>query len=302
MVEAIKLTRPSKLKAIHPKSAEPSKPKILIFGKPGVGKTWTSLDFPAVFYCDCEGGATRDHYTDKLAKSGGVYFGPEQGSMTFEGIIEQIQALATEQHPYKTVVIDSISKIYSAEISKEQERLGDKDAFGASKKSATALTRRLISWIDRLDMSVIIIAHEKAEWKAGEQIGETFDAYEKLAYELDVTLQIIKQGDSRKARVRKSRLLGFPDSTMFDWSYEEFAKRYGKDVIEKASTQIVLATAQQLRELTELLEITKLPDGQTEKWFTAANVTSFEEMDSAKVDKLIAYMHDIRKQKAKQGA
>ena len=67
----------SKLRAVDPKAASPSKPKILIFGKPGVGKTWTSLDFPSVYYIDTEGGADLNHYTDKLKKAGGVYFGPD---------------------------------------------------------------------------------------------------------------------------------------------------------------------------------------------------------------------------------
>lgn len=291
----------SKLKAVDPKSAEPQKPKLLIFGKPGVGKTWTSLEFPGVFYIDSEGGATRDHYTDRLKKAGGMYLGPEQGSMSFDTIIEQFQALATEDHPYKTVVIDSISKIYNAEIAREQERLGEKDAFGASKKTATALTRRLISWIDRIDMNVVLIAHEKPEWKSGEQVGETFDAWDKLAYELDVTLQIVKMGDSRKARVRKSRLLGFPDGALFDWSYEEFAKRYGKDVIEKESKKISLATPQQLETIRDLLEVTKLPDNQVDKWFTAAGVATWDEMDEEKADKIIAYIRNVGKRNATKG-
>src|SRR5262249_38170256 len=101
----------SKLKAVDPKAAEPSKPKILIFGKPGVGKTWGSLDFPSVYYIDTEGGADLKHYTDKLTKAGGMYFGPEQGSLSFASVLEQIQALATERHSFRTVVIDSISKL-----------------------------------------------------------------------------------------------------------------------------------------------------------------------------------------------
>ena len=68
----------SKLKAIAPKAAEPSKPKMLIYGKPGVGKTWAALDFPSVYYMDTEGGADLEHYTDKLLAAGGMYFGPEQ--------------------------------------------------------------------------------------------------------------------------------------------------------------------------------------------------------------------------------
>src|SRR5664280_1663930 len=73
----------TKLKAKDPKTTEPSKPKILIFGKPGVGKTWFSLDFPSVYYIDTEGGADLAHYTAKLIKSGGVYMGPEDGSLDF---------------------------------------------------------------------------------------------------------------------------------------------------------------------------------------------------------------------------
>ena len=50
----------SKLKAKDPVNAEPSKPKMLIFGKPGVGKTWGALDFPSCYYIDTEGGAGAD--------------------------------------------------------------------------------------------------------------------------------------------------------------------------------------------------------------------------------------------------
>ena len=48
--------RVSRLKAVAPKAAEPSKPKMLLFGKPGIGKTWFSLDFPACYYIDTEVG------------------------------------------------------------------------------------------------------------------------------------------------------------------------------------------------------------------------------------------------------
>ena len=94
------MTEHSRLKAVTPKAAEPSKPKVLIFGKPGVGKTFGALDFPSVYYIDTEGGADLAHYTDKLEKSGGMYLGPEQGNLSFETVMEQVQALATEQHHY----------------------------------------------------------------------------------------------------------------------------------------------------------------------------------------------------------
>jgi hypothetical protein len=289
----------SKLKAVDPKAAEASKPKVLIFGKPGVGKTWTSLDFPSVYYMDTEGGADLSHYTDKLKKAGGVYFGPDQGSLSFDTVLEQIQALATEDHEYKTLVIDSISKLFNIEVAKEAERLGEKNAFGADKKPAIAYMRRLVSWLTRLDMNVILIAHEKPQWGTdgkGErtEIGTTFDGWDKLEYELHLCLNIARQGQSRIARIRKSRLVGFPDGEAFNWSYEEFANRYGKDVIEKSGNKIELATSEQIFNLNELLKIVRLPDGQQEKWLKAANVETFEEMDAEKMVKVIEYINKLK--------
>lgn len=289
----------TKLKAVNPKAAEPSKPKILIFGKSGVGKTWTSLDFPKVYYIDTEGGADLAHYTDKLERSGGVYFGPDQGSLDFITVIEQVQALATEKHEHKTLVIDSITKIFNTEIVKEAERLGDKNAFGADKKPAIAMMRKLISWLARLDMNVILVAHEKPQWGTdakGErsEVGQTFDAWDKLEYELHLCLNIIKAGDKRIAKVRKSRLLQFPDTSTLPWSYLDFAERYGKDVIEKKGKQITLANEDQLKELKKLLDVVKIPEGEIDKWFTKANVSKFEEMDSETIAKTINYLKGVR--------
>ncbi|MBX0289702.1 ATP-binding protein [Hymenobacter sp. HSC-4F20] len=285
----------SKLKAVSPKKAEPKKPKILIYGKPGVGKTWASLDFPSCYYIDTEGGANLDHYTDKLLASGGLYMGPEQGSLDFDTVIEQVQALATEEHDFKTLVIDSISKLFNTAIAVEAERLGDKNAFGADKKPAVANMRRLINWLTRLDMNVILISHEKPEWglnAKGErvEIGATFDAWDKLEYELDLCLHILKAGNGRVARIRKSRIVGFKDSDAFPWSYAEFAKLYGKDVMEKKAETIELATPEQLAEIKKLLTTVKLPEGQEEKWLSKAQVEGWEEMSTDRIAAAIEHI------------
>ena len=287
----------TKLKAVDPKTAEPSKPKVLVFGKPGVGKTWTSLDFPSVYYIDTEGGADMAHYTDKLKKSGGAYFGVDQGSLSFDSVLEQVEALATEKHQYKTLVIDSISKVFAMEIANEADRLGDKDAFGASKKPAIQYMRRLVSWLTRMDMNVILVAHEKDlygldEKKQRNVVGVTYDAWDKLEYELHLCLNIFKMAGQHKARVTKSRLLGFKDADVFEWSYDAFAERYGRQVLEGVVKQVVVATPEQLATLDDLLERVKLPDGQVEKWFKAANCESFEEMDSDKVAAIIKMIND----------
>lgn len=284
----------SKLKAINPKQALPQKPKILIFGKPGYGKTFTSLDFPNVYFIDTEGGASLPHYREKLTKSGGSYLGQEQGSMDFETIIEQVKALATEKHDFKTIVIDSISKVFNMYITDEMERLGDKDQFGASKKKPVSAMKRLISWLERVDMNVILIAHEKTEWGIvngqRQEVGSTFDAWDKLGHELDLCLNIIKSGPNRNARVTKSRLIGFPDGEIFPWSYKAFAEKYGKDIIEKKAEQITLATDDQLKEIKHLLNTVKLPDGQEEKWLKGAQVDGWEEMTSDRIANAIEHI------------
>jgi hypothetical protein len=285
----------SKLKAKDPKSAEPSKPKILLFGKPGVGKTWWAIDFPSVYYIDTEGGADLSHYTDKLKKSGGAYMGPEDGSLDFAVVIEQFQALATEKHDFRTVVVDSISKLFNTAVSQEAERLGDKNAFGADKKPAIASMRRLINWTGKLDMNVIFIAHEKAEWgtdKNGDrsQIGVTFDAWDKLEYELHLALHAQKRGPARTANVRKSRLLGFPDADSFALDYQEFATRYGKDIIESKAKVIILATPEQVTEVKALLENVRISEDEIQKWFTKAGVESWQEMTSEQITKCIGFL------------
>lgn len=284
-----------KLKAVDPKAAEPSKPKVLVYGRPGVGKTWTALDFPAVYYIDTEGGADLSHYTDKLKKSGGVYFGPDQGALSFEDVIEQVAALATNQHSYQTLVIDSITKLFNTEIANEAERLGDKNAFGADKKSAVAQMRKLVNWLMRIDMNVVLIAHEKVLWgrdSKGDraEIGVTFDCWDKLEYELHLCLNVRKQGASRVAQVKKSRLQGFPDGETFEWSYGAFAEKYGRDVIERAAAPISLANAQQVEDLNRLISTIKLPENQPDKWLAAAGVSSFEEMSGEKISSLIAHI------------
>jgi AAA domain len=299
------MTKPrrAKLVAVAPESVEPRKPKVLIYGPPGVGKTWASLDFPSVYYIDTEGGADLDHYRQKLRNSGGVYMGPDQGSLDFDVVIGQIQALATEEHHFRTVVLDSVSKLWNTALVDEQEALGAKDAFGAYKKVPTRKFASLIKWINRLDMNGIFIAHQKEVWgmndaKQREVVGYGPDCQDKVEYDLHLVLRIAKIGASRYAYIGKSRLPSFPEGERFDWSYAEFASRYGRDVIEKEAKPITLATPEQVEEVARLLEVVKMPDDWAEKCFKKANVDAWAEMDSAIIAAVIGSLNDKLKKLA----
>jgi len=283
------------LKGCDPKAAKPSKPKILIYGKAGVGKTWTSLDFPGVYYIDTEGGANLKHYTDKLHASGGSYLGPSDGSNDFSTVLNEIVSLATTKHNFRTLVIDSYSKLFNTCIDVEYERMerSGRDmskTFGAEKKPSIYFTRRMIRWFEKLDMNVIMVCHEKPQWFGGEQVGVTFDGWDKLEYELHLALQIVKQGNSRKAKVTKSRLEEFRDGLMFDWSYPSFAKLWGQDVIEKQPESISLASDEQVSVIKSLIESVRVDQKIIEKWLEKAGADRFEDMDAISIQKCINHL------------
>ncbi len=274
------MAKASKLKGRDPATVEASKPKIVVYGLPGVGKTWTAIDFPNVFYIDTEGGADLDHYRKKLQEAGASYFGPDDGSLDFAAVLEQVQALATEDHDRKTLVIDSLSKLYNNQITLTQERMVREAAakhkeydpaadFGASKKEAIGYMRRLLAWVDRLDMNVILIHHQKEQWKDGKVVGTTFDGWDKLEYELHLVLRIAKNGPDRRAYIGKTRLAQFADGDNFPWSFAEFSKRFGADVITRATVRVDLSTEEQRKIYADLLSRVKVSQEVTDKWNAA---------------------------------
>lgn len=282
----------TKLKAIDPKNIKPKRPKMLVYGDAGTKKTLTSIEFPSVYYIDTEGGATQPAYTEKLKKSKAGYFGQEQGSLDFNEIIEQVKALATQNHHYKTIVIDSISKIFNDYVTKELERITDKNphitsTYGAEKKPAILQMKKLLRWIDRVDMNVILISHEKPLYENGEEIGKAANCWDDLKYYLDIVFQTYKQGNSFKARVTKSRLSGFQDLKTIEWDYKTLSNLLGKSNIESNVSKLELATEDQIKEISLLIQNCNISKELQEKWFNAANCEDFRDMEAEKIQSII---------------
>lgn len=276
------------LKAKKPDTTLITKPKILVFGPPGVRKTWEACAFPNAYYIDTEGGASLPAYQKRILEAGGVYMGKDEGSQDFATVIQEIATLATTEHQFQTLVIDSFSKLYLLTAAEAENRVGN--AFAADRKEANKPTRQLMSWLERLDMNVLLICHEKEKWKRqGRELvneGQTFDGYEKMEYDLHLCIRVDKGG----AKVMKSRLEGFQLDSRFPWSYEEVEKRFGKAVMLRKPKTIELPTAAELAELKRLLDVVKMPEGWEDKALNKAGVSSWQDMDRDKVQACIKHL------------
>jgi len=275
------------LKAKQPEAVKPSKPKFLISGESGVGKTFFALSFPKPYLIDVEGGATRKQYQDKLKKVGGAYFGKEEGSQDFASVNEEVKQLVTQKHEYKTLIIDSFSYLYMLEAAIAEQDVGS--AFGADKREAQKPTKQLIRWLEKLDMTVILICHSKGKWvRKGKEIyqdGNTFDGWDKLEYLLDLWVEI--QNGRKTFLIRKSRIDSLPQNDSMPLSYGNFADVYGADVIEAPAVPADLATKEQIAKINKLNELLNTEEAQIAKWFKKVDVDSWEEMTVKQIDGLI---------------
>lgn len=280
------------LRGVKPEIIKPSKPKFLLSGKSGVGKTQFALNFPKPYFIDTEGGGTRKQYMKKLIDSGGTYFGKEQGSQDFKSVIEQLKDLATGKHDHQTLIIDSFSKLYNVTAAIAEEEIGSD--YGRDKKEANKPTRQLMRWIDKMDLTAILICHQKDKWeRRGKEVvygGTTFDGWEKLEYDLDLWIEIQLIGEERSYVVKKSRIEAFPLGREFSLDYGKFCELYGKEVIDAPVQPLVMAMSEQVAEITHLIEVVRLDPEIIEKWFSKANADSWEEMSADQIQKCIDFI------------
>lgn len=284
----VKPAKVSRLKGVAPKEVIPTKPKFIISGPSGIGKSLFAMEFPKPYVIDTEGGASREQYQRKLAQSGGAYFGKDKGSQDFKAILDEIKALMTEQHDYKTLIIDSFSKLYNTEAAKAEQEGGSD--FGRDKKEANKPTRQLIRYLDKLDMTVILICHSKEKWKRnGKELysaGTTFDGWDKLEYELDLWIELL---DHDNFTVKKSRIESLPQFSQHELKYDKFAVLYGKEIIDRSAVPLKLASPEQVARIKKLLETVKVEEDWVEKCFKKADVDEWEEMTEQQLAKCIEF-------------
>lgn len=267
--------------------------KCLFYGPPGAGKTTAAIQFPKPYLIDTERGAVNDQYVDLLNKAGGSYL----FTTSADELIAEVMALISEKHEYRTLIIDPLTVIYNDLIDRSAEKNGTE--FGRHKIEPDRKVKHLLTKLTQLDMNVIITSHAKDKWVRSKdakgkdvavQEGMTFDCYGRLDYLFDLVFEVGKRGKDRIGTVKKTRVVGFPEGEVFPFGYEEIARRYGKDVLERGAVPVLLATPEQIAELNELIEPRADRDTLLSKWLERAEAESLSELTREQIAKCIEHL------------
>lgn len=192
--------------------------KTLIFGAPGVGKTYLSLTAPGrIAVIDTEGGTA--FYARNRA---GLSEFDVLPTKTYRDVQAAVQYLAANPTAYPTLVIDPVTVIYEtlqdaalikrADINRRKGRGADPDDtdlemldWGRIKRAYKALMTELVN----LPIHVIVTAREKAEQERhGTElvtVGWKADAEKGTSYFFDTVIRLVPTTAGREAVILKDR-------------------------------------------------------------------------------------------------
>lgn len=129
--------------------------RILLVGVEGIGKSTFGACAPSPIFLAAEDGI---RHLD-------VASFPEP--KTYQDVLDAIQTLATTEHPYKTLVVDTLDWLEPVIAAAVCERNGwenpETPGYGKGWVAVTAEWRTLLLWLDRLravkGMEIILLAH-----------------------------------------------------------------------------------------------------------------------------------------------
>jgi hypothetical protein len=284
------------LKAKAPEVKE-KRLKMFLFGPAGQGKTTAAIQFPNAYIIDTEKGT--DFYHNTIIKSGSVVLQTNNP----DEIRDELKALLTEKHGYKTLIIDPITQVYNA-VQDKWTKIFEKHAKDAKDKEVQDFGMRFWSKVKSefkaiqrlmlaLDMNVIITSHQKDVYGPNfSKVGVTFDSMRGDDYLFDLIFRLEKIGDKRMAITVKERAdMGknkFPEQ--FEWGYDNFLKFYGAEIIEREAKPVEMANAEQVMRVKQLVETLKVEEEEQNKWFTKTGVETFEEMTGEQIKKVVEFL------------
>lgn len=238
----------AKLRATTPTDKPKGRLKALFFGDAGVGKTTAAIAMPKPYILDCESGT--GWYGPAIQKQDGAVL----AVTTMREAIDEVRTLMTVDHDFLTVVVDPFTLLYDQALEEGIDKVGD--GFSKHFGYANKLAKRLYKMLATIDMNVICICHNKAQYdKKSNKIDDTYDGWKRLIFLFDLALEIQrnpKNKSQRFALVRKTRIDEFPDGSKFVWSYSELEKRLGKETLDRRAEVIELATEDEIAQFIGL--------------------------------------------------
>lgn len=285
------------LKGVKPEVKE-KRLKMFVYGQAGIGKTIAALQFPKAYIIDTEKGT--DFYADTINKSESVVL----QTLLPDDIKAELKELLTTKHDYRTLIIDPITQVYNA-VQAKWTKIFEKNCksknesdiqdfgmryWGKVKSEFKSIQRMILA----LDMNVIVTAHQKDVYGSNfSKLGTTFDSMRGDDYLFDLIFQIVKKGNQRIALTIKERanINGnkFPEE--FEWSYENFLKFYGKEIIEKEATPVLMADKETIDRVVNMVNMIKIDESVIIKWFQKADVQDWSEMSKEQINGCEAYLN-----------
>ena len=285
------------LKATKPEVKQ-KRLKLFLFGPPGCRKTTSALQFPKSVLIDMERGS--EQYAKTIDKAGSVVL----ETTNPDEVLSEIKSLLTEKHEYKTLIIDPVTIFYQALQDKwtrifEQYAKTEKEKamqdfgmryWGRVKSEYKSFLRMLM----QLDMNLIVTSHQKDIYGPNMQkVGIGPDSMKGDEYVFDYVFRLNVVGDEAVASTKKQRSeplepQRFPEQ--FKWTYMNFLKFYGKDIIEKETTPVLMASKAQVKKIEQLVDVVKISDDDITKWFNKASVDAWGEMTSDQIEKCVKFV------------
>jgi hypothetical protein len=133
-------------------------PRVLLYGPPKIGKTTLAAEFPAPVYIQTEEGTPKDLEIVSFGNIG-----------TFSDVLDAIAALYSEDHNFRTLVVDSLSALEPMVWRETCQRNGwtsiETPGYGKGYVEADLVWQEFITAVTSLrrdkNMGVVLIAHSE---------------------------------------------------------------------------------------------------------------------------------------------
>ena len=265
--------------------------KLFLWGEYGTFKTPLALQFPNPAVIDLEGGT--DHYRNQFNFDLLKATAPDD-------IMEAVDWLLVNPHPYRTLVIDPVTIYWDALQRKWADIFLKRKKGGAGYKidfyelqpndwryikgELNTLLRKLVA----LDMNIIVTARQKTRYKEGafmEAIGETFDGDKSLPYMFDTIVHTFLGDDEEpmgKCLRDRTRTLS---KEPFKLAYTFFEKLFGEDALTREAKPITFATKEEKAKITEYIEKLGLSEEKVKQRLATYGATTLDDLteDNAKL-------------------